>query len=290
VITRRDLLGTSLLLPSLRTLAAQEKYSLGHATITWGSQLEQAFDDIAFAGFTGIQFRSPEFDTYNDRPADFQAMLAARKLVCVAMSGGNVDLNPAKRQEYVDRTVAQAKWLKKIGAPYVQLLDGVKPEEGAHRKLADLLNEIGKRTADVGVTLGYHNHMNSLSEKPDDCRRLLDLLDPAATRLILDTGHLLQGGSDPVKIFADYGGRLLFPHFKDHYNGPPKQAAQNGGRPRDVWFTELGLGNVDFPGVLEQMAKHKYKGWIIVELDVYEKVRTERESAVLSMKYLKSVI
>ena len=206
------------------------------------------------------------------------------------MSGGTVNLDPAKRQEYLDRSIEQAKWLKKVGAPYIQLLDGVKPEEGAHRKLADLLNEIGKRTAGEGVALGYHNHMNSLSEKPDDCRRLLDLLDPKSCRLILDTGHLLQGGSDPVKIFADYGGNLLFPHFKDHYNGPPKQVSQSGGRSRDLWFAELGQGNVDFPGVLAQMSKHKYKGWIIVELDVYEKVRTERESAAMNMKYLKSVL
>ena len=74
-------------------------------------------------------------------------------------------------------------------------------------------------------------------------------------------GHLKQGGSDPVKIFADYGGHLLFPHFKDHYSGPPAKVG-DGKRQRDVWFSELGLGDVDFPGVLTQMSKHGYQGWI----------------------------
>jgi inosose dehydratase len=262
------------------------KYQLGYATITWGSRLEQAFDDISAAGYSGIQFRSPELDTYKDRPEAFQQMLASRQLVCVAMSSGTVDLDAAKRQQYIDRSVAHAKFLKKIGAPYMQLLDGVKPAEGAHKQLAGLLNEIGARVNDEGVKLGYHNHMNSLSEKPDDCRRLLDLLDPSKTRLILDTGHLKQGGSDPVKIFADYGGHLLFPHFKDHYSGPPAKVGE-GSRQRDVWFSELGLGDVDFPGVLAQMSKHGYQGWIVVELDVYIKNRSERESAEVSMKYLR---
>jgi inosose dehydratase len=285
ILTRRSFLETAAFVPLLGTMPAV-KYQLGYATITWGSHLEQAFDDIAAAGYTGIQFRSPEFDTYKDRPEAFQQMLAARKLACVAMSSGTVDLNAAKRQEYIDRSVEHAKFLKKIGAPYMQLLDGVAPTEGAHKRLAGLLNEIGARVAGEGVKLGYHNHMNSLSEKPDDCRRLLELLDPGKTRLILDSGHLKQGGSDPVKIFADYGGHLLFPHFKDHYAGPPAKVAQ-GTRQRDVWFSELGLGDVDFPGVLAQMSRHGYQGWIVVELDVYIKNRTERESAELSMKYLR---
>ncbi len=286
-LSRRNFLETAAALPLLGALPA-DKYKLGYATITWGSHLDQAFDDISAAGFTGIQFRSPEFDTYKDRPAAFQEMLAARKLVCVAMSSGTVNLDAAKRKEYIDRSVEHAKFLKKIGAPYMQLLDSVAPAEGAHKALADLLNEIGARVAGEGVALGYHNHMNSLSEKPDDCRRLLDALNGGKCRLILDTGHLKQGGSDPVKIFADYGGHLLFPHFKDHYAGPPKKVAQSGGRERDVWFCELGLGDVDFPGVIAQMNKHGYRGWIVVELDVYIKTRTERESAELSMKYLRA--
>src|SRR6266478_5336362 len=114
MITRRELLASSLLLPLLNE--TKGSYSLGHATITWGPRLEQAFDDISAAGFTGIQFRSPEFDAYRDRAVDFQSLLAARKLVCVAMSGGTVNLDAAKRQEYIDRSVEQAKWLKTVGA------------------------------------------------------------------------------------------------------------------------------------------------------------------------------
>ena len=169
ILTRRTLLETAASLPLLG-LAPAAKYQLGYATITWGSRLEQAFDDISAAGYTGIQFRSPEFDTYKDNPQGFQEMLSQRKLICVAMSSGTVDLKPEKRQEYIDRSVEHAKFLKKIGAPYMQLLDGVapdtKPEDGAPRQLAALLNDIGARVADEGVKLGYHNHMNSLSESP----------------------------------------------------------------------------------------------------------------------------
>src|SRR5205085_1859952 len=150
-----------------------------------------AFDDISAAGYTGVQFRSPEWDKFKDDPAASQAMLAARKLQCVSMSSGTVGLEQGKRDDYITRTVAHAKFLKKVGAPYIQVLDNAKPPvpQGAHQKLAALLTELGKRAADEGVKLGYHNHMNSLSELPDDAKRLYDAMDFKACGLIFDTAH-----------------------------------------------------------------------------------------------------
>ena len=99
MISRRRLLQTSaVLLPVLRAAAA-EKYSLGYASITWGANLEKAFDDISATGFSGVQFRSPEWDKFKDDPAGFEALLAPRKLACVSMSSGTVGLEDEKRDE-----------------------------------------------------------------------------------------------------------------------------------------------------------------------------------------------
>jgi inosose dehydratase len=38
----------------------------------------------------------------------------------------------------------------------------VTPEE--YKQLGKLLTEIAKRTADLGVPLAYHNHMNTIGE------------------------------------------------------------------------------------------------------------------------------
>ncbi|HWF46981.1 MAG TPA: hypothetical protein VG168_08250 [Bryobacteraceae bacterium] len=59
------------------------------------------------------------------------------------------------------------------GGLYLQILDQLKPyprtvTADECKRLGRLLTELGKRTAEVGVPLGYHNHMNTISEHPDN--------------------------------------------------------------------------------------------------------------------------
>jgi inosose dehydratase len=46
------------------------------------------------------------------------------------------------------------------------------------KRLGKLLTEIGKRTADLGIPLGYHNHMNTISEHPANLDLILENVDP----------------------------------------------------------------------------------------------------------------
>src|SRR5260370_42199724 len=43
-------------------------------------------------------------------------------------------------------------------------VDAVTPDEGT--RLGALQTELGKRTADLGIPLAYHNHLNTLSQSP----------------------------------------------------------------------------------------------------------------------------
>src|SRR4029077_12122407 len=78
-----------------------------------------------------------------------------------------------------------------------------------------VLTEIGKRTADLGIALGYHNHMGTIGERPDELDWILDAADPGVVKLELDIAHYQQGGGDPVKAVRKYADRLLFLHIKD---------------------------------------------------------------------------
>jgi len=183
--------------------------------------------------------------------------------------------------------MANAKFLHDVGGLYLQVIDQ-EPKSHAitaadYKNLGRLLTEIGKQTADLGITLGYHNHLNSISERPEGLDRLLDAADPRYLKLELDIAHYQAGGGDPAKAIEKHHDRLLFLHIKDLGEpGPNPEDPKNAEN-----FVELGRGKVDLPAVFAALHKVKFRGWAIVELDhVPDKSRTPKESAIISKKYL----
>ncbi|HLJ88418.1 MAG TPA: sugar phosphate isomerase/epimerase [Candidatus Angelobacter sp.] len=265
--------------------AAPSDIRIGYAAITWGNSEKQAMEDIASAGYRGIQFRANA--TKDFQPAQLRDALQERGLTMVALSSGDVHSFPAQRPIDIAQHVANAKFLHDVGGLYLQLIDQPPPNQAAtadtYKSLGSVLTEIGKRTADLGVVLGYHNHMNTLSEHPDGLDRVLDAADPRYVKLELDVAHCFEGGGDPVQMIEKYKERLLFLHLKDVEELPP---AVNRSKPIQR-FVELGQGKVDLPAVVKALHRIKFRGWAIVELDrENEASRTPKESALMSRKYL----
>jgi inosose dehydratase len=181
---------------------------------------------------------------------------------------------------------AHAKFVHDVGGLYLQLTDdrpkGRTVTRDDHKHLGRLLTEIGKRASDYGVLVGYHNHMGSLGERPEELDWILEASDPHFVKLELDTAHCVQGTGDPVKVIERYRGRLLFLHIKDVESVPSAENPK-----RNYRFVELGRGRVDLPAVFDALHKMNFRGWAIVELDaVPEKDRTPKECAEISKKYL----
>jgi inosose dehydratase len=234
----------------------------GCSAITWSDKAAVAIDDIAADGFAGIQLRSPTLDEFPD-PHVLRDLLAAHKLTFVALSSGAASLDPAVRQSQLDLHTRHAQYLHEAGGLYLQLVaSSAKPGQAftaADFKLqGELFTEIGKRIADYGIKLGFHNHMNTVGQPPEAVDAILEASDPKYLYLELDVAHYLQGGGDPAAVIRKYGRRILFMHFKD-----VKNASTAGG----YEWVELGRGRVDFPAVFAALHAVKFRGWGIVELD-----------------------
>jgi inosose dehydratase len=248
---------------------------IGYASITWGGNDRQAIADIADLGYAGIQLRANVIAAWQDRPRALAQELAARHLTFVALSSGAVNAAKDPAAE-IAAHVARARFLRDCGGLYLQCTDERTTD---HARLGRLLTEIGKRTADLGIPLGYHNHMGTTGERPDDVDRILDAADPRYVKLELDVAHYRQGGGDPVAAIRKYAGRLLFLHVKDVEDAA---GAANGYR-----FVELGRGKVDVKGVFAALRDVKFRGWAVVELDaVTDPSRSAKESAAISQRYL----
>ncbi len=271
-----------------RTAVAEgwPRLKIGYASITWGTAERQAIDDISALGYPGIQMRNNAVSEF--KPEELRSLLQQRNLKFVALSSGELNIDPAVQSQQLNMHVANANFVKAVDGLYLQVLDQLKPyprkvvpEECV--RLGKLLTELGKRVADAGVKLGYHNHMNTISEHPENLQRVMDASDPRYVGLELDTAHYVAGGGDPAEAILHYRDRLLFLHLKDVVDLP----VDTPGVKYPFKFVELGRGRVNFPAVMDALRKTKYSGWAIVELDkVPDKSRTPKECAAISKVYL----
>jgi inosose dehydratase len=180
-----------------------------------------------------------------------------------------------------------AKYLSAAGGMYLQVLgtfrtDGkFTPDE--YIRTGKLLTEIGRRAADHGVQIAFHNHMGSIAQSPEQLARILDAADPRYVKLLLDVAHYKQGGGDPAAAVHQYADRLLFVHFKD-----VKPTDTSSG----YEFVELGQGTVDLPAVVSALRAIHFHNWAIVEFDrePHGSTRTPKESAELSKTYIERTL
>jgi inosose dehydratase len=263
--------------------------SFGYAAITWNGNDTQAIRDIAAVGFKGIQLRTTVLPEFEKQPEALRALLAANHLKFTAFSSGGIRIGVGTANDEIAKHVRNAVFVRDAGGLYLQVTDSARPKERKpalddFKQLGKVMTEIAKRAVDLGVPLGYHNHMNSLGEAPDEVDRILDATDPRYVKLELDVAHYQQGGGDPVKAIHKYADRLLFLHIKDLESPLP---GATGDVSHSYRFVELGRGKVDLPAVFTALKTIKFRGWAVVELDsVPDKARTPKESAIICKAYL----
>jgi len=265
--------------------AAPAHIKFGYAAITWNGNDRQAIDDIASLGFPGIQLRSNLLNEIPD-PSETAKLLEQHHLTFVALSSGSLNVDLPDEKDQIEKHSANARYAHDAHALYLQMIDS-RPKRALrgddYKKLGRMLTEIGKRSADLGVKLGYHNHMGSLGESPEEVDRVMEMSDPRYVKLELDIAHYFQGGGDPVKAIQKYRDRLLFVHIKDVETIPKEESL----RGRDFRFVELGRGRVDVPASFKALEDIKFRGWAVVELDeVPDKSRSPKDSALISKNYL----
>ena len=292
MVTRREFLTTAasayVAFGSGRTVTAASM-RFGYAAITWGSDITQAMDDIAAVGFKGIQLRGEAFAQFGDKAAALREMLTRRTLTFAVLSSGNLSIDPARERAELDTHLQHARFLRDAGGTHLQIIDE-RPKRAVvaddYRRLGRLLTELGKRTADLGVTTVYHHHMNSTGEKPHEVRAVLDAADRRHVRLLFDVAHYQQGGGDPVAAIREYRDWLEVVHLKDVRDGAG--GSGTAGTPASAYqFVELGRGRVNLPGVLTALRDVGFDKWAIVELDrVPDPGRTPKESAEVNKRYL----
>jgi inosose dehydratase len=157
---------------------------------------------------------------------------------------------------------------------------------GAERVARTVRDETGLRTV-------FHEHCGGYVETPAEIDELMRRTDPSLLGLVLDTGHIMYGGGDPVRVLPKHIDRVWHVHFKDCDPRVARDARARGlgylAAVRAQLFCELGAGGVDFAKVVSVLKSHGYDGWIVVEQDVFPGYGTPKESARRSREYLRAL-
>src|SRR6266851_1863153 len=264
-------------------MAEPPPFRVGYAAITWGGDDERAIREIAEAGFPGIQLRNSAVGRWGRAPSELRELLARHRLTLAALSSGNLRIDPAVEQTELATHLAHAAFVRDVGGGgCLQVIDerpkGRAIVEADYARLGRLLTELGRRTADAGVPLVYHHHMNSLGEKPREIDAVLDATDPRHVSVLFDIAHYQQGGGDPVAAIRRYRDRIRVVHLKDVHAIDRAPGYQ---------WVELGRGRVDVKGAVAALKEVGFRGWAIVELDqVTEPTGSPKASAILNKRYV----
>jgi inosose dehydratase len=244
-------------------MAKKGSFQIGYSAITWGGKDMQAIEDLASLGFKGIQLRANTFAPYRTKVSELKEALIKNNLTLAMFSSGNVEVDPAKFQSTVDTHVAHASFVKALGGSAMQVTNSLRqkdklPTTEELKKLTEVMNEIGKQTADLGVQTVYHNHMNQWGETPEEVDVIVQGMNPKYLKLLLDIAHYKQGGGEPEEAVIKYKNIIHALHLKDTKPVESKSGYK---------FVELGQGRVNVPAVFAALNKIKFKGWAVVELD-----------------------
>ena len=220
-------------------------------------------------------------------------------------SMGRNPANPNDHQGIVESLTPFAEFLQEIDAEFINVRPmgsywreaPVTPEK--IKQAAACWNRVGQMTAERGIRTVLHLDWLGALHNESDIAAMLEQTGPALVGLTLDTAELTLSGLDPVAFYQRNAGRVQLFHFKDvhttdtlheYQNKYADSLLKNGGlRKIERWFWEMGRpgGLVNFIGLMQEIRKQKYGGWIIVESD---QSPSPAESAMLNHWYIDNIL
>ena len=296
---------------------------IGNAPVSWGvyeadrpnPPFASVLDGIARAGYEGT-----ELGPYGYLPTKGDTLgreLGSRGL---ALGSSFVALpleDARRRQRCVDTSLVVARLLSTQGVGELILADdedparariaGRVPGDGSagwtdaqwQEAVATLHAVAGALRDELGMRVVVHHHAGTFIETPDEIDRLLSETEADLVGLLLDTGHCVYGGGDPVDVVKRHGSRIRYVHLKDARAAELQRVAATDIAMEEAWrrgvFCPLGEGMVDFPQVVTSLRGRGFAGWMIVEQDVVPDAagRLEPEpfaSARKSRTFLRDVV
>jgi inosose dehydratase len=271
----------------------------------------QVLNEIKETGYVGTELGDWGF--MPSVPEDLANALKKRNLSMVGAFVPVLLKDKSKHQAGIEVAVKTAKLMKDAGYnnSFIVLADNngsienrtknagrITAEMGLTdtewKTFADGANQLAKAVKDeTGLRTVFHHHCGGYVETPEEVDKLMKITDPELLGLVLDMGHYMFGGGDPLQALIKHKDRIWHIHFKDCEINVAQKSRSEGWdyfeSVKNGVFCELGKGAVDFPAIVNELKNINYKGWIVVEQDVLPGMGKPKECAQHNRDYIKSL-
>jgi len=239
--------------------------------------IENILGSMGGIGYDGAELGARFLDT--DEPDYYIDLLEKSRLELPAIHVGGDFLDRDSVAYQLEEIGETIQFAKKLGCRYIYLSgayrEGKTDEDYLHE--AQLYTEIGRRCAEAGLVLCYHNHDWEFADAGRGMELLLANVPAECMKLVPDVGWIAVAGMDPAAFVEQHQDRVEAIHFKDFaHDGTPRA------------FTELGTGITDFKAVFACVKDRPGEFWITAEQD--ETDRTPAESAQMNYEYIRGLI
>ena len=238
------------------------------------------------AGLDGIDF-SPTFIPH-DLPSlkELGKRIEDQGLERV-MLVGHPDFTQPNHHQWQEEIAQAIHWVKMaaaLGCRYLRITAGQAHPQLARQQGIDLaiqgIREVAVAAVDHGVTLAYENHSKSafwdyqdFSQPHDIYLEILAGCDVPGVGANFDTANPLVINEDPFALLEKVAHRLVAVHINDLK------------KPGELDPVLIGTGVVPITGLLEELKKIGYNGWLCIE----EFSRTGPGAVVQASQWLKDV-
>lgn len=141
-------------------------------------------------------------------------------------------------------------------------------DDGQWATLLGNLDRLAAAATDRGVLAVLHPHVGTMVETGNDVDRVLA---GSQIKLCLDTGHLLIGGTDPLRLAREVPSRIAHAHLKDVDAALAARVQADEltytEAVREGMYTPLGAGDIDIAGIVNALRTNGFDGWFVMEQD-----------------------
>jgi inosose dehydratase len=274
-------------------------------SIDIGVPFEQCVSEMALAGYQGcsIGHKYPTDTEVLKRALELRGLRVSEPWVSTYFTIKDMEqrtLETFKRQmEFIHAMGGTDVVLAEFGGAVNPLPVAVfanRPIFDDHQwdELCQGLNRLGEMAKEAGMRLCYHHHMGTGVMTRADVDRLMASTDPELVHLLLDTGHLVFAGDDPLAAARAYADRIKHVHLKDIRPEVVSKVREEGlsfqDAVEDGVFTVPGDGSIDFVPILDVLGSAGYEGWLVVEAEQDPAKANPLEYALKARAYLREVL
>lgn len=240
--------------------------------------IETCIDEAAEMGFDGVEILHIQMEKESNeylQGLKRRALINGMDLCGFSTHQGFVSPDKEKRQRNIDHTIKCIELAYRLGIPIIRINTGrwgtsrsfdelmknrgIEPplpgytDDDGFKWVIDSIEKCLPKAEECGVILGLENHWG-LSRTPEGLMKIINAIDSAWLKVLLDTGNFLE---DPYDKIDQCAAQAVFMQAKTYYGG-------------GIWYTL----DLDYGRIAEIMRKHNYHGYVSLEFEGNEDYRT----------------